>query len=163
MIVRVHPAPGRVRSPYARAKRSDPGAVPLTFQTECDVAVQCGNSNRDTTQIMPTTALKRVAENGEVVWNLRALDWPLRSTAKRETVDGVRKAVLEYLDWMGRMSLDRTSSQIRREVSRATRCALDGIRVDGPATSEPYVAGAPYGTGGICGIALRMAALHAAR
>lgn len=67
---------------------------------------------------MPTTALKRVAENGEVVWNLRALDWPLRSTAKRETVDGVRKAVLEYLDWMGRMSLDRTSSQIRREVSR---------------------------------------------
>jgi hypothetical protein len=70
---------------------------------------------------LTSKALKRVAWNGDLIWNQKALDWPLRATAKFETVDGVRKALLEYLDWMGRISANRTSSEIRREVSRVSR------------------------------------------
>jgi hypothetical protein len=31
---------------------------------------------------LTSKALKRVAWNGDLIWNQKALDWPLRATAK---------------------------------------------------------------------------------
>jgi hypothetical protein len=65
--------------------------------------------------------LRSKGEGSGLIWNPKALDWPLRPLADEDEANEVRVAIMAYLDQVANARSGRKPSEIRNEIGRASR------------------------------------------